>query len=147
MVSSMGLQLQKGAYHWVLTSAHLTWVFHKAIILPLRQQVPYQYSHITGNHTTCSPLHLTASCSETEGNHLINRAAGKMQSFHPACVVKIEILLQIILKQYKKVSPVSYAYTLLTDLFAHLNLKTKFSKFDYLNSTFMFLWHAKVIRK
>lgn len=75
----------------------------------------------------------------------MKREAGKIQSFHPACVVKIEILLQVILKWHKKVSPVSYAYTLLTDLFAHLNRKTKASKNDYSNSTFAFLHHAKVI--
>lgn len=68
----------------------------------------------------------------------MNREAGKIQSFHPACVVEIEILLQVILKWYKKVSPVSYAYTLLTDLFGNLNRKTKVSKNDYSNSTFAF---------
>lgn len=108
-MSSMGLWLQKWAYHRLLTPANLTWVFHKAIILPLRQQVPHLHSHITGNRAAAfssPPLPLTASCSETAGNDWMTRETGKIQSFHPARVVKIEMLLQKILKWHKKVSPV-----------------------------------------
>lgn len=145
-MSSTSLWLQKWVYHRELPSGNLLVYFSKP-----------SSSHWGSKDHTCTPTSprtaqphsslvcLTASCSE--GNHWMNREAVKIQSSHLACVDKIETLLQIILKWYKKVLLASYAYILLTELFAHLNRKTEVSKNYYFNSTFMFLCHANVICK